>query len=51
MRKLSALMLITTCLALTGCGDALWHRGDVDSAWAAASERNTLVMMDFYTNW
>jgi thiol-disulfide isomerase/thioredoxin len=43
-----------TALAAVGCGQVKgpsWYRGGFDKALKEAAERQTLVMVDFYTDW
>ena len=47
-----ALLLAGLCIA-AGCqaGGGVWFKGDETQAAASAAERDTLVMMEFYTDW
>jgi thiol-disulfide isomerase/thioredoxin len=41
-------------MVFCGCGDGagkVWFRGDFDAALEAATQRDTLIMIDFYTTW
>ena len=54
MKKWSALILMVAVAALIACGprgDDFWFHGDLDAAAKAAAEENTLVFVEFYTDW
>jgi thioredoxin-related protein len=51
--RLLAALIIGVSL-LCSCGDGggkVWFKGDFDAAQVVAGERNTLIMVDFYTTW
>ncbi len=54
MKKWSALILTAAMAALFACapaGDGFWYEGDLDAATRLAAEKNTLVFVEFYTDW
>ncbi len=54
MKKWSALILMVAVAALIACGptgDDFWFRGDLEAATKAAAKDNTLVFVEFYTDW
>ena len=54
MKKWSALILTVAIAALIACGptgDDFWFDGSLDAATKLAAEKNTLVFVEFYTDW
>ncbi len=54
MKRWSALIFTIAVASLIACGtasDDLWFHGDLDAATEAAAEKNTLVFVEFYTDW
>lgn len=54
MKRWSALIFTITIATLIACGpasDDLWFHGDLNAATEAAAEKNTLVFVEFYTDW
>lgn len=54
MKKWPALILTAAMAALFACapaGDGFWSKGDLDAAIKSAAEKNTLVFVEFYTDW
>jgi len=54
MKKWSALILTVAIAALIACGptgDDFWFHGSLDAATKLAAEKNTLVFVEFYTDW
>jgi len=54
MRRWVALMTLVAALGIGGCrqqATSVWFKGDLDAAVAAARQRNTLVMVEFFTDW
>ncbi len=52
MRRVAPLLMVATLL-VTACqqDSGVWFTGDFAAAKARAGERDTLVMLDFYTDW
>lgn len=55
MRRIAVLMVLTAAVALVSCQKAPestgpWFEGDLDSALAEATQRGSLVMMEFYSD-
>lgn len=53
MRRILVTAWLVVVLATAGCqrSEPEWFTGDFDAAMAAAAASETLVMMDFYTDW
>lgn len=54
MKKWSAFILTVAVAALIACGptgDDFWFHGSLDDATRMAAENNTLVFVEFYTDW
>ena len=54
MKRWSVLILTAATAALFACGpagDRFWFRGDLEDAVKAAAEKNTLVFVEFNTDW
>jgi len=54
MKRWSALIFTIATATLFACGpasDGLWYRGDLGAATKRAAEENTLVFVEFYTDW
>ncbi len=54
MNRVIAVVLALATVPFAGCrggGDSAWFRGDVPQAIAEAGSRNTLVMVEFFTDW
>lgn len=54
MRRWVALLTLVAALGVGGCrqrATSVWFKGDLDAAVAAARQRNTLVMVEFFTDW
>ncbi len=54
MNRVAAVLLALSTVPFAACrggGDTAWFKGDVPSAVAEAGTRNTLVMVDFFTDW
>jgi len=54
MKRWSALFFTLATAAILGCGpasDGFWYRGDLGAATKRAAEENTLVFVEFYTDW
>lgn len=54
MKRWSVLILTAATAALFACvptGDGFWFRGDLEDAVKAAAEKNTLVFVEFNTDW
>jgi hypothetical protein len=53
MRKTCVLAAVAAVLTLAGCEQAdrgPWFSGDMEAAKAAAAARDTLIVMDFYSD-
>ena len=53
MRRVPAMLVAIAALAVVSCQqrDGFWFDGDFGSAAAAARERDSLLMLEFYTDW
>jgi len=54
MKRWSALIFAIAIATLLACGpasDGLWYRGDLSAATERAADENTLVFVEFYTDW
>ena len=54
MKRWSVLILIVATATIIACGptgDDFWFRGSLDAATKLAAENNTLVFVEFYTDW
>ena len=53
MRRAPALVVVIAAVIAVSCQqrDSLWFKGDLGSAAAAAKERDSLLMLEFYTDW
>jgi thioredoxin-related protein len=53
MKRWSVFILTVATAALVACsrGDGIWFRGDLDAAIKAAAKKNTLVFVEFNTDW
>ena len=54
MKRWSVFILTAATAALIACGptgDGFWFRGDLEDAVKAAAEKNTLVFVEFNTDW
>ncbi len=54
MRRWVVVLTVATVVGTVGCrqhATAVWFQGDLDAAVAAARQRGTLVMVEFYTDW
>lgn len=54
MKRWSALIFTIAVASLMACGptvDDLWYQGDLSAATEQAAEENTLVFVEFYTDW
>jgi thioredoxin-related protein len=54
MKRWSVFILTAATAVLAACGpmgDDFWFRGDLDDAVKAAAEKNTLVFVEFNTDW
>jgi thioredoxin-related protein len=54
MKRWSTLILVVAAGSLVACGptsDDTWFRGDLDAATAAARDADTLVFIEFFTEW
>jgi len=54
MKRWSVFILTAASAAFIACGptgDGFWFRGDLDDAVQAAAEKNTLVFVEFNTDW
>ena len=54
MRRWGAVLTMAAVLGVGGCRQqaaSVWFKGDLDAAVAAARQRDTLVMVEFYTDW
>ncbi len=54
MKRWSVLVLTAATAVLVACGPAggdFWFRGDLEGALRAAAEKNTLVFVEFNTDW
>jgi hypothetical protein len=47
MGLLAAAAIVTSL----GCEQGIWFKGDFEAAIASAEARDTLIMMDFYSDW
>jgi thioredoxin-related protein len=53
MRRAPALVVVIAAVIAVSCQqrDSLWFKGDLGSAAVAAKERDSLLMLEFYTDW
>ena len=54
MKRWSVLILIVAAATIVACGptgDDFWFHGSLDAATKLAAENNTLVFVEFYTDW
>ena len=54
MRRAGAMLIMAAILGVGACrqyATGIWFKGDLDAAVEAAGARDTLVMVEFYTDW
>jgi len=51
MRRATPVLLMAAAAAMVGCADRLWHRGSFESALELARSGETMVMVEFQTDW
>jgi thioredoxin-related protein len=53
MRRVPAVLVVVAAFIVVSCHqrDSLWFDGDFNSAAAVARERDSLLMLEFYTDW